>query len=67
MNPHSLKYPRRPPSIAICRLALRLGHLVCQGSNGWSFGRRHFHSMIVNELIINGEAVRIGNIVRAVA
>jgi hypothetical protein len=63
MSPHSLKYPRRVASITVCREALRVGYLVCDGAKGWSFGRRRFHCGIVNQLIDNGEAVRVGNCV----
>ena len=56
----SYSYPR--PSIAIetCRAALRAGHLTLS-SNKWAFGRRLFHPAVVNALIDNGEAIRVGD------
>lgn len=50
-------------ALAICRAALRRGHLVASGQNGgfWLFGQRRFHPRTVNRLIDTGEAIRLGN------
>jgi hypothetical protein len=66
MNAHSARYPRRVAILAVCREALRIGPLELDGQ-GWRFGRRRFNYATVARLIALGEAIRIGDIVRAIA
>lgn len=51
-------------STASCREALRRGHLTLDW-NKWKFGRRRFGAHIVAQLILDGEAVRLGDCIVA--
>lgn len=55
-------------SEAVCRAALARGVLVAvRGFTGitWKFGRRRFNACTVARVIAAGDAVRVGDIVRA--
>jgi hypothetical protein len=54
-------------SAAICRAALARSPLTLSRNGMWSFSKRNrlFSSACVNWLIGRGEAVRVGNVVRA--
>lgn len=56
----------RPSALMACRMALRLGVLKCCGTV-WLYDRRFFSARTVNSLIASGEAIRDGDIVRAIA
>jgi len=60
MSTHSERYPRWAGAVAVCREALKRGHLTLDRGN-WQFGRRRFRGDIVRVLIDNGEAVRVGD------
>jgi hypothetical protein len=49
---------------AICRAALARSPLIRRGRM-WAFGKRLFSVAVVNWLIGRGDAVRVGNEVRA--
>lgn len=56
-------------SEAVCRAALRVGVLVAVRPHtglAWKFGRRCFNTATVARIIAAGDAVRDGDIVRAV-
>lgn len=55
----------RSNALAQCRSALRAGSLRNVGQH-YLFGRRLFSTATVATLIANGEAERIGDIVRAI-
>jgi len=47
----------------LCLLALRRGPLIREGRQ-WRFGRRYFSNVTVKRIIDQGNAVRVGDIIR---
>jgi hypothetical protein len=58
------KPPRRPHPLKVNPLSFAREPLTqpwrARRTKHWAFGRRRFHSLTVNQLIDNGEAIRIG-------
>lgn len=57
-------------SEAVCRAALAKGVLVAVRPHtglAWKFGRRKFNTATVARIIAAGDAVRVGDVVRATA
>lgn len=52
-------------SAAVCRAALAKSPLTMHRNGMWAFGKRLFSPATVKFLIDRGEAVQIGNVVRA--